>query len=117
MANGSAQLWVITEVETMETIEVTREERSGEDIGGGFGSPTVSRQLTKTLTQRVPLDAAVLKAQMGGLLSVVGDVFDQANQQTDLQLDEVELTVEINAEGQVSILGNGGKLGDRGQSS
>jgi len=29
-------------------------------------------------------------------------------------LDEVELSVEINAQGQVSIMGNGGSLSDKG---
>jgi hypothetical protein len=33
---------------------------------------------------------------------------------TGLQLDEVELSVEINAEGQLSIVGKGGKLGNSG---
>jgi hypothetical protein len=51
---------------------------------------------------------------MQGLLQVVGDVFDQASRQSGLQLDEIELAVEINAEGQVSLLGNGGKLADKG---
>ncbi len=67
-----------------------------------------------THRRRVPLDAAALKTQMDGLLQVIISVFDQATQQTGLQLDEVELAVEINAEGQVSILGNGGKLADKG---
>ncbi len=51
---------------------------------------------------------------MNGLLQVVSDVFDQANQQSGLQLDEVELSVEINAQGQVSLLGSGGSLSDKG---
>ncbi|MBD2019500.1 hypothetical protein H6F43_04785 [Leptolyngbya sp. FACHB-36] len=112
MANES-QLWLTTEVEVTETVEVTSGKRSSDDIGGGFGKQ-IAKQVTKTVQQRVPLDAVALKAQMNGLLSVVSDVFDQANQQTGLQLDEVELSVEINGEGQVSILGNGGKLSDRG---
>ena len=31
-----------------------------------------------------------------------------------MQLDELELTVEINGEGQVSLLGTGGKVGTKG---
>jgi len=58
--------------------------------------------------------AIALKTQMNGLLQVVGEVFAQATQQSDLTLDEVELSVEINAQGQVSILGSGGSLSDKG---
>jgi hypothetical protein len=46
---------------------------------------------------------------------VVGDLFEQAEQKPNgMVLDEVELSVEINAEGQVSIMGSGGKLGSKG---
>jgi hypothetical protein len=114
MTELPAQVWIITEVSTTETIEVPRGERSGDDIGGGYNPPRTPRLTTATTTKRVALDALALKAQMRGLLDVVGEVFDQANQQTGLSLDQVELAVEINAEGQVSILGTGGKLGDRG---
>jgi hypothetical protein len=51
---------------------------------------------------------------MNGLLQIVSDIFNHAQQQTGLQLNEVELTVEINAEGQVSLLGSGGKLTNKG---
>jgi hypothetical protein len=114
MPDEAAQLWIVTEVETIETTEVTRGGRSSEDIGGGFGQPRVTEQVKTIVRQRVPLDAVALKTQMHGLLQVVGEVFDQATQQSDLHLDEVELSVEINAQGQVSILGNGGSLNDKG---
>jgi hypothetical protein len=128
MTEPLPQLWLITEVETIETIEVqtqktpadpVRGERGSEDIGPQYGGrkPQVTEQITeqiKVVRKRVPLDAVALKAQMQGLLQVVGDVFDQASLQSDLQLDEIELAVEINAEGQVSLLGNGGRLADKG---
>jgi len=116
MADEAAQLWLVTEVEqTTETVEVRRGERGGDDVGGGFGPPRVTEQVKSIVRQqRVPLDAAALKTQMHGLLQVVSDVFEQATQQRDLLLDEVELSVEINAQGQVSIMGNGGSLSDKG---
>ncbi len=114
MTTETAQLWIVTEMETTETKEVLRGERGGGDIGGGYSPPRTIDQVKTITRQRVPLDAIALKTQMSGLLQVVGDVFDQASQNSDLQLEEVELSVEINAQGQVSILGNGGSLSDKG---
>ncbi len=115
MADNIAQIYLLTEVETTEMVEVRRGEREGNrDIGGGFTPPQVTEKVKTIVRQRVPLDAIALKSQMSGLLQVVSDVFDQANQQTGLQLDEVELSVEINAQGQVSIMGSGGSLSDKG---
>ena len=51
---------------------------------------------------------------MESMLAIVNDLFSQADTTTGLRLDEVELSVEINAEGQLSIVGNGGKLGNTG---
>jgi hypothetical protein len=114
MAEEAAQLWIVTEVETTETKETVRGERGGSNRGGGFYPPEVTEQTRTFIRQRVPLDAVALKTQMKGLLQVVSEVFDQASTQSGLQLDEVELSVEINAQGQVSILGSGGSLSDKG---
>ena len=112
-AEVTTQLWLVTEVETAEPVEVRRGERGSNDIGGGFGLPRATEQI-RIVRQRVPLDAVALKTQMSGLLQVVSDVFEQATQQHELLLDEVELSVEINAQGQVSIMGNGGSLSNKG---
>lgn len=107
------EIFLVTEVETSE-VEVRTGERSGVDIGGGFGDKLITKHLTTT-TQRVPLDATALKVQMNGLLQVIGGLFDQAEQMPNgMVLDEMSLSVEINAEGQISIMGNGGKLGNKG---
>ena len=114
-AEAAIQLWLMTEVEkTTETVEVRQGERGGDDIGGGFGPPRVTEQVKTIVRQRVPLDAVALKTQMNGLLQVVSNVFEQATQQRELLLDEVELSVEINAQGQVSLMGNGGSLSNKG---
>ena len=113
MPDDSSQIWIVTEVETTESVEILQGERSSDDVGGGFGQ-RMTEKIKKIVQQRTPLDAAALKVQMNGLLKVLGDISTQANQQSGLQLDEVELSVEINGEGQVSILGNSGKLGNKG---
>ncbi|MGL5083150.1 MAG: Pepco domain-containing protein [Microcoleaceae cyanobacterium] len=99
------QLWITVE----EPIKGARETF---DTGGGFG--TVAEQVGGLFKRRVPVDALALKSQMNGLLNVVGDLFDEAEQQTGMQLTEVTLSVEINGEGKVSLVGTGGTLGNKG---
>jgi hypothetical protein len=93
--------------------------RDGRDVGPQFGSPT--RELVGQLQERVPVKVELLKQQVNQLVGMVAAVFDQAERQVEqqqpdrkLQLEELELTVEVNAEGQLGILGNGGKLGGKG---
>jgi NTP pyrophosphatase (non-canonical NTP hydrolase) len=113
MAQQQGSLWFVTEVEAAETVEVAEGSRSAEDVGGGFGSSIV-QQTRKSLTQRVQINAEDLKREIGNLLAVVGDVFDQARNESGLSLEEVELSIEVSSEGQISILGSGGKIGGTG---
>jgi U3 small nucleolar RNA-associated protein 14 len=109
------QLWFVVETEEVEEKTKVTGERGGEDMGGGFGeSELVETVKTLAKRKRVSLDAQALKAQMSSMLAILDEVFTEANTRTGLQLDEVELSVEINAEGQLSIVGNGGKLGNTG---
>ena len=112
MADEKA-LWFVTEVETSETVEVIEGGRSSEDVGGGFGSSAV-QAVRKSLTQRVQISAEDLKREIGNLMAVVGEVFDQARPEAGLSLENVELSIEISSEGQISILGSGGKLEGKG---
>jgi hypothetical protein len=66
------------------------------------------------LSQRVQINAEDLKREIGNLLAVVGDVFDQARAEVGLSLEEVELSIEVSSEGQISILGSSGKIGGTG---
>ncbi len=82
--------------------------RSGDDIGGGFGS------ILGSPFKAVSIGADALKDQMTNLLEVVQHVFDQPLSRLALTLDEVELSVEISSEGEVRVFGSGGKLGGNG---
>jgi hypothetical protein len=113
MAEERQGLWFVTDVETSETVKVVEGGRGAEDVGGGFGSSAV-QAVRKSLTQRVQVSADELKRQIGNLVAVVGDVFDQARGDSGLSLEQVELSIEISSEGQVSILGSGGKLEGKG---
>ncbi len=113
------QLYIIADVqETEDAPPIEGRRDGGIDTGGGWGQGTrrgPADVITQSLKRkRVPLDAQALKTQMQGMLAVVNDLFDQATTDTGLQLNEVELSVEINAEGQLSLVGNGGKLGNSG---
>jgi cytoskeletal protein RodZ len=113
MAGQQGSLWFVTEVASAETVEVAEGSRSSEDIGSGFG-PSVVQQTRKSLTQRVQVNVEDLKREIGNLLGVVGDVFDQARNETGMSLEEVELSIEVSSEGQISILGSGGKISGSG---
>ncbi|MEM9119318.1 MAG: hypothetical protein AAGD09_15765 [Cyanobacteria bacterium P01_F01_bin.56] len=64
--------------------------------------------------KRALVDATSVKSQMRELLRVVSAMFDQADELRGMKLSEVELTVEINAEGQVSLVSAGSKTASRG---
>jgi hypothetical protein len=113
MSGQQGSLWFVTEVASAETVEVAEGSRSSEDVGGGFGSSVV-QQTRKSLTQRVQVNVEDLKREIGNLLGVVGDVFDQARNETGMSLEEVELSIEVSSEGQISILGSGGKISGSG---
>ncbi len=104
-------LWIVVEEPIVEQKPV-KGARESVDVGGTFDN--VPEKITNIFRQRVPVDAAALKSQMSGLLKVVGGLFEEAEQQTGMQLNEVTLSVEINGEGQVSLVGTGGKLGNKG---
>lgn len=92
--------------------------RDGKDVGPQFSDP--KRELLERLQGQVAVPVERLRRQVGQLVGLVTEVFDQAERQVAvqperrLQLEEIELTVEVNAEGQLGILGNGGKAGGKG---
>jgi hypothetical protein len=108
------EVWVTVEVD--ESVPMVPGERSGHaDTGGGYGPAGIAKAVKRITSQkRVPLDADLLQKQMMGLLAVVGDLFDQASQQPQMKREELELAVAIDGEGQVSLVGNGAKLGSSG---
>jgi hypothetical protein len=63
------------------------------------------------MSQNWAVDVEDLKREIGNLLAVVGTVFDQARNEAALSLEEVEYSIEVSSEGQISILGSGGKIG------
>jgi len=61
------------------------------------------------------VEVATLKQEMKGFLQAMREMLDEADEpNSKIQLQEVELSVEINGEGKVSLFGVGGKAGGKG---
>ncbi|MEH2238558.1 Pepco domain-containing protein [Nostoc sp.] len=119
-------IWVITE-ETAETSSTTNEifrnigARSSGDTGGRLGVETteeivVSRKKDEIVITRHKVEVTKLKQEMKGFLEAMREMLDEADQpDSKMQLNEVELSVEVNGEGQISLFGiGGGKAGGKG---
>lgn len=91
---------------------------TSEDDGGGRGFPTKDqvKAAAKSIKNLVTVEvrASAIRPHMEELLNVVGEVFSQADRQPGLALDEIELSVDINAKGQVRIWGSGAEVGSTG---
>lgn len=100
-------IWVITG-------ETSGSRDSSFDTGGVLrGEPSESPEPFSS--ERKPVEVEKLKREMKGFLQAMREMLDEAEEpKSKMQLDEVELAVEINGEGQVSLFGCGGKAGGKG---
>jgi hypothetical protein len=108
------KIWIIVE-ETSQT-ETTTGSRSGRDTGGRLGE-TREVEITEEAvsTKHRAVEVAKLKEEMQGFLQAMKEILEEADQPSaKIQLDEVQLSVEINGEGKVSLFGVGGKAGGKG---
>ena len=104
--NTEPSLWIITS----DRVEDEPDSKAGFDTGASYREiePPSGRN-------RHEVSAQVLQQNMTEFLSVVESAFEKAEQsQAKMQLEEVELVVEVNGKGQVSLLGTGGELGGKG---
>jgi hypothetical protein len=104
-------IWIVTD-EAVEA-EVVPGERDGQAKRNPYDSQPV-----KSVRRGVAVSAEKLEQGMVDFVGVVGRVLEQTKQKTGeltgLELDEIEVQVEVNGEGQLSLLGSGGKLGMKG---
>ena len=106
-------IWIITET-SEEAVEEDRSKGSRGEYDGDPYPPDEVEQPTRP-RQRTRLKSEDLKKNMGEFLEVVEEAFEKAEKpQSRMRLEELELSVEINGEGKVSLLGNGGKAGAKG---
>ena len=110
------KIWIITEATEAATREstTTTGARNSGDLGGMLGAEI--RQTTEVvITERKAVEVGKLKREMKGFLQAMREMLDEAEPpDSKMQLDEVELSVEINGEGQISLFGVGGKAGGKG---
>jgi hypothetical protein len=114
-------IWIITD-DIPEILPPDGRKGGNNRTGGSWDDDTKTPDTKKGLENAVQVDAEKLEQEMSRFLLVVDKVFTSAEQQTQgkpgaksgIQLDEIELTVEINGEGQVKLLGNGIKAGGKG---
>ncbi|MEA5537104.1 hypothetical protein [Crocosphaera sp. XPORK-15E] len=97
-------IWIITD----ETAD-SDGGKSSIDTGFNYGSEPEKPK------GRSRLSADELKQNMGEFLDVVEDAFENAQQRkSGMVLDEIELSIEVNGKGQVSLFGTGGEAGGKG---
>jgi hypothetical protein len=106
-------IWVVTNEEPQPTIP------EGDRGGGIAKNPLDSvRTIAPLARPGMPVRVEQLEQGMTDFLRVMGRVISHAKQRAGelagMELDEIELSVEVNGEGQLSLLGSGGKMGGKG---
>lgn len=106
------KIWIITgETYAQEITSGAR--NSSQDTGGLLGSETEVKEVVTT--ERKAVEVEKLKQEMKGFLQAMREILDEAEPpDSKMRLDEVELSVEINGEGKISLFGVGGKAGGKG---
>jgi len=107
-------IWIVTD-ESTPSLPADGTKGSGwqsDNLYGEPGFPASSR------TKPVPVQVEKLEQNMSDFLSNMGQVLNRARQSAaavaGMELDEIELSVEISGEGQVSLLGSGVKASSKG---
>ncbi len=107
-------IWIVTD-ETPAVI-LPDGSRIEQDMGNPYDYPNEIVPTSGRRGTRVP--AEKLEQGMAEFVQVMGRVLQHVKQSTHqlagMTLDEIELSVEVNTEGQVSLLGTGGKAGTKG---
>ncbi|MBD2175578.1 hypothetical protein H6F42_01430 [Pseudanabaena sp. FACHB-1998] len=86
------------------------EETSGGNPRGWFNEDQPNKNSAK---HEKTLSVAELEAKMSGFLQMVGRIFSSAEKEakktSGMNLTEIELSVEIGAEGEIRLIGSGAK--------
>lgn len=109
---SSDSIWIVTD----EAPQITVTEGTKGITGNTRSWREETTETIKSAGDAVKVSTQKLEQEMTHFLEVVGRLFSRAEQQANggMQLDEIELSVEISAEGEVKLIGNGAKAGGKG---
>lgn len=110
-------IWIVTD--EVPQISIPDGAKGGSNNTRSWGEETIRDSTgSKGVADAVKVSAQTLEQNMTHFLKVVGSLFSQAQQQakvnSKMQLDEIELSVEISADGEVKLIGSGVKAGSKG---
>jgi ArsR family metal-binding transcriptional regulator len=95
-----------------ETISIITDESPTIDTRSWEAPPEVDAKY------KVEISVDKLEQEMGRFLHIVSRLFQraevEAERKSGMRLDEIELSVEINGEGKISLIGSGAKAGGKG---
>ncbi len=102
---------------TVDENELSPKTTAPSNTRSGWGSdPKSSEDAQKQPVSR--LKVTDLEQKMSGFLGMVSRIFRTAEQETQktsgMSLDEIELSVEIGAEGEIRLIGSGAKASGKG---
>lgn len=110
-------IWIVTD--EVPQISIPDGAKGGSGNTRSWGDETIRENTgSKGVGDAVKVSAQTLEQNMSHFLKLVGSLFSQAEQQakvnSKMQLDEIELSVEISADGEVKLIGSGVKAGSKG---
>jgi hypothetical protein len=110
-------IWIVTD--EVPQISIPDGAKGGSTNTRSWGEETIRDNTgSKGVGDAVKVSAQTLEQNMSHFLKLVGSLFSQAEQQakvnSKIQLDEIELSVEISADGEVKLIGSGVKAGSKG---
>lgn len=107
-------IWIVTDEPP--AVIIPDGSREGQDTGNPYDE--LDGTIRTDQRRGIPVAAEKLEQGMVEFVQIMGRILQHTKQSTSklagMELDEIELSVEVNSEGQLSLLGMGGKAGAKG---
>ena len=108
-------IWIVTD-ETPVNTGISGQ-KNAQDTGNPYAD-LEENLVVRPPRKGIPVAAEKLERGMSEFVEIMGRVLKHTRESTKaldgMTLDEIELSVEVNGEGQLSLLGMGGKAGAKG---
>ena len=109
------KIWIVTaEPENSGTEESEDAKKGDRESRNRFHAPAAA---TAVAVRGVQVGTDVLQREMSEFVEGIGQMFRNAQEKiagTNLELNEIELSVEISGKGEVKLLGSGGEAAAKG---